>query len=135
MREIKFRGLKRFSREWIYGMPTYDFNYIFDESNVNSPDNYEIDSDTVGQFTGLKDKNGKEIYEGDLIRMELKKPKEGTIINTVVSFNDGMFVYDPNEAKQIKNPDGWEQPHNFINSSRFRKIYRLGSPYSNLKQA
>lgn len=57
MREYKFRGLNGNKTEWIYATLD-DVTGKFQRNGVWR--------ETVGQYTGLKDKNGKEIYEGDI---------------------------------------------------------------------
>lgn len=91
-RIIKFRGRHITSGEWLYGSHYDDGGeeYIL-PNNVLDIDNYEmfqVDGNTVCQFTGIKDAHNRDIYEGDIVKVD-GCPDLG---NLIVVFYEGAFA-------------------------------------------
>lgn len=77
MRKIKFKAKRLNDQEWVYGYfykenyNTYIIEDCQQESMLNRNIPYKVNPDTVCQFTGCVDKNGKEIYEGYVVEVAL----------------------------------------------------------------
>lgn len=84
MRVIKFRGKSLNTGLWVYRDLTQRGKRMFIE--------YEVNPETIGQFIGLFDKNGQEIYEGDIVRKITKSGYPDNFVGEIV-FRNGLFGF------------------------------------------
>lgn len=111
--------------DWIYGLLTDTENYagFAEMTNTNGVCGIEVDKNTVGQFTSLTDKNGKKIFEGDIV-------KHYNQADNPTAFDVGKIFWDARKCRFLRtslkcdyNPEVW--------SSSAKSYEVVGNIYDN----
>lgn len=99
-REILFRGKRMDNGEWVKGFPyithggEHQIRYYDSESNIENC-SHTVIPDTLGRFTGLTDRNGVKIFEGDIIKYSANKVG-------IINYETGCFCTQ--DIKSRNNP-------------------------------
>lgn len=128
MRTIKFRGKSIYDEEWLYGFlikiekDRYAIIPALNDIEIGkSISMYEVCPETVGQFTGLSDKNKTKIYGGDIVRVSTKD----RTFNIVVKWgNDSM-------AFMACYVDGNQSPFSWFSNLIECELEVIGNIYDN----
>lgn len=111
MRTIKFRGKDTATGRWVYGDLVH--NQGVTEQGLKPRvmvGGYEVEEHTVGQFTGITDKHGKEIYEGDVLRIyEKERDFDGGYRYRALKGYHKVFWSEDALAFRIKDDEGFCQ--------------------------
>lgn len=138
-REILFRGKDKAIDQWVYGDYTHNegLNTHYISRNVNNISRkvWEVDPESIGQYTGFKDKNGNKIFEGDIVHIKgdgFGGAKVGVDYHRVITFHDGTFclslcgckydthtgIYEHNGSLSIEN---WDVIGNVVDTPELMK--------------
>ena len=130
MREILFRGKSTKTNQWIYGgFHIWDrlkddeiscvitVNSFADWNMPRTMHAVEVIADTVGQYTGLTDRNGNKIFEGDIVNILTENEEIGIIV-----YEDGGFIVRADKFSI-----------DFINNINGTDVEVIGNKYDNPK--
>jgi len=131
----KFRGKRKDNGEWVYGwlvdryiFPCDEIIYGYYEDGKQALGGfYEVIPETVGQYVGVRDKNGKEIYKGDIVDVDgiLYEVRFGQFVDTKGHRQCGFYLFDV-EEKII-------MPHLGYNIDEEPQWVVVGNIYENLE--
>lgn len=104
-REILFRGKRVDNGKWVYGQYAYLLNARTEDGEPikhmivdGTPFGQTVDPSTVGQYTGLTDKNGKKVFEGDILKWD--SDEYGSEYNEICSWDYELLDMRQNDWKE-----------------------------------
>ena len=140
MREIRFRGKDILNGEWIKGYLFYDYNDADEyrpfityksEAFLGGVNKQQIDEGTIGQFTGLYDKNRKEIYEGDILQQVHyvfsndeydHKGFKKFIIQVLWGQKEAAFIFKVIKEIDIEMPKDYKEPYREVIGNIYENV-------------
>lgn len=126
MREIKFRGFSKYLCKWLYG----DLEHVEQDHvriwPIHAPEDNRADDvspESVGQYTGLKDSKGQEIYEGDILAFEILRGKNSR----------GCVEYSDEKAQYVVRFQRGKYERSLCHVCSLGKPVVIGNVYENLE--
>lgn len=138
MREIKVRGYSSEElikeSQWIegYGVTTIEYTDGTETTHIFTPyGDYRVEKESVGQYTGRKDENGKEIYEGDIVKFldEITVEEKGYLDRTAIVNKIGVVTWD-NEELGYNIDTKYPNEHHYLCCGEEVKV--IGNIYENI---
>lgn len=117
MREILFKAKRKDNGEWVEGyyrcIPCMGMleHYIMPRNPKNRMEQYAIDPDTLCQYTGLTDKNGRKIWENDILKANLDESYPEDITYIKILWNEYRFCVNENYSTDILTLEKWDAEH------------------------
>jgi len=118
MKTIKFRG-QRFDKEFVYGYVQY-----FKDTDEYAIDDYAVNEDSISQFTGQYDKNGTEIYEGDILAHDYGG-------YSLIVYREECMAFCRIDAKDVGNINGYYNLSEGAWRSCLQRAKVIGNQYEN----
>lgn len=143
MRKILFRGKRVDNSEWVEGDFLSPHNIVWTERGFDEALQREemivcdeaVDPETVGEYTGLTDKNGKRIFEGDIIcvleKITCVSPTIETKLNYTVIYKDGSFRTKGNDDEDFTMDDMPLQYLQFVSEQHNNLVEIIGNIHDN----
>lgn len=121
METIKFRGIDMYTNKWIYGYLSWNEPF---ENSALFINNRIVHKESVGQFTGQHDKNGTEIYEGDILAHDYGG-------YSLIVYREECMAFCRIDAKNVGNINGYYNLHEEAWRSCLQRAKVIGNQYEN----
>ncbi|WP_314280012.1 YopX family protein [Capnocytophaga leadbetteri] len=119
MRTIKFRGFSIALNDFVYG-----YLHYYERHDEFAIDDYAVNEDSISQFTGQHDKNGKEIYEGDILAHDYGD-------YSLIVYREECMAFCRIDAKNVGNINGYYNLHEEAWRSCLQRAKVIGNQYEN----